>query len=312
MKKVLLTSTMLVASAGMAAAEVTFDGFGRFGLFYSETDVAGLSDTRIEQRFRLNIVGSAETDGGVEFGARLRIQSDEDGTATAGSTTYGNGNGGVVSAPEFNVTAGGFRLDVGSTSDVIDSGDVVDYYGYGVGLTSFLEQSSDFGLPASGFGGGGSVAPTIKARYSAGDFTVAASYTDNAVDTNASEYQVGFGYNFGNYSAGIAFGSEETAGDDNDFWAASFGGTVGTIGFSLLIADEDIKDDTAFGASVLIPVGAATEARIVVADNGIDGDDTAYGVGFRHSLGGGVSLRGGIGENNAGNTTADLGVIFDF
>lgn len=312
MKKVLLASTMLVATGGMAAADITFDGFGRFGLFYQETDVAGASDTRIEQRFRLNIVGSATTDGGVEFGARIRLQSDEDGNA--GTANFGDSNGGEIGAPEFNVTAGGFRLDVGNTSDVIDSGDVVNYYGYGVGLTSFIEQSSGFGLPASGFGNGDPATPTIKARYSAGDFTVAASYTDNAQDGTTEEWQVGAGYNFGNYSAGIAFGNEDNGTTvDNDFWALSFSGTVGSVGFSILVADEDdANSDTKVGASISVPVGASTEIIAAVADNGVSGDDTAYGVGFRHSLGGGVSLRGGIGENNGGDTVADLGVIFNF
>ena len=124
--------------------------------------------------------------------------------------------------------------------------------------------------------------------------------------------QLGFGYSFGDYSAGIAFGSEDLTAGENDFWAASFGGTVGGIGFSLLVADSDDQDDTSFGASVLVPVGASTEVRVAIADNGTDGDDTAYGIGFRHDLGGGVSLRGGIGENSSGDSVADLGVIFNF
>ncbi|MEO9649515.1 MAG: porin [Roseobacter sp.] len=304
MKKILMASTMLVATGGMAAADITFNGFGRFGLFYQENDSSGLDDTRLEQRFRLNIVGTAETDGGVKFGARARIENNDDGN--------GDGTSSEVRAPEFNVQAGGFRLDVGNTSDVLDSGDVVDYFGYGVGLTSFLEQSSGFALPVSGISGDAVVVPTIKARYTVGDFTVAASISDDAQDATNDEYQVGAGYKFGNFAVGAAYGSVDTATGDNDFWAASFGGTVGTIGFSLLVADSDDQDDVSYGGSVLIPVGAATEIRVAVADNGVSGDDTAYGIGFRHSLGGGVSLRGGVGENNEGNSTADLGVIFDF
>ena len=322
MKKVLLASTMLVATAGMAAAEITFDGFGRFGIFYSETDVANASDTRIEQRFRLNIVGSAETDGGVQFGARIRLQSDENGTA--GSSDFGNGGTGDIGAPEFNVQSGGFRLDVGNTSDVIDSGDVVDYYGFGVGLTAFLEQSSAFGLPASGFGNGGNVAPTIKARYSMGDFTAAASYTENAADDSREEWQVGFGYVFSAYAVGIAFGNEDDGSTDNDFWAASVSGSFSNVDFSVLVAGQRLGKAriealicvallvVLVGASISVPVGAATSIQAVVNDNGVDGDDTAYGVGFRHDLGGGVSLRGGIGNNNSDNTVADLGVIFNF
>ena len=77
MKKVLLASTMLVATGGMAAADITFNGFGRFGLLYQGNEGAAVDETRLEQRFRLNIVGSAETDGGVQFGARMRIETND-------------------------------------------------------------------------------------------------------------------------------------------------------------------------------------------------------------------------------------------
>mmetsp|Transcript_116 Transcript_116/g.339 ORF Transcript_116/g.339 Transcript_116/m.339 type:complete len:301 (-) Transcript_116:1360-2262(-) len=300
MKKVLFATTALVATAGMAAADVSFGGFGRFGLFYDE---GAADETRIEQRFRLTITGTAESDNGVEFEGRIRFQTDDN---AAGASTLAN-----RSAAGFAVSSGGFRLDVGHVSDVIDSGDVVDYYGYGVGLTSFAEQSSGFGLPVGGFGTSAddtTIAPTVKLRYTAGDFTVAASYTDDA--TGGEEYQVGVGYNFGNYSAGIAIGNEDST--DFDFVVASFGGEIGALAFSILVADYDGNADTAYGLSVKYDIGAATDIRFVYSDNGTPGADETIAIGFRHSLGGGVSLRGGIGQNNAGNTVADLGVQFGF
>ncbi|WP_299139178.1 porin [uncultured Tateyamaria sp.] len=300
MKKVLFATTALVATAGMAAADVSFGGFGRFGLFYDEGNA---DETRIEQRFRLTITGTTTSDNGLEFEGRIRFQTDEN---AAGASNVAN-----RSAAGFAVSTGGFRLDVGHVSDVIDSGDVVNYYGYGVGLTSFAEQSSGIGLPASGFGtsaDGALIAPTVKLRYTAGDFTASASYTDDA--TGGEEWQLGFGYNFGNFSAGIAFGNEDAG--DNDFVAASFDGEFGALAFSILIADYDANADTSYGFSVKYDVGAATEIRFAFADSGVAGNDETYAIGFRHSLGGGVSLRGGIGNNTAGNTVADLGVIFDF
>ena len=48
------------------------------------------------------------------------------------------------------------------------------------------------------------------------------------------------------------------------------------------------------------------------ADNGMDADDETVAIGFRHSLGGGVSFRGGVGQNTSGDTVADLGLIFNF
>ena len=327
MKKVLFATTALIATTGMAAAEVTFGGFGRFGLVYQEGNDAtpGNDETRIEQRFRLTATGTATADNGLEFEGRSRWQTDD----------QANGNSNVAdnSAAGFAMTTGGFRLDVGNVSDVIDSGDVVNYFGFGVGLTAFAEQSSAFnGVPASGFGVSSDdteVLPTVKLRYTAGDFTVSASVTDgtSAQDTTAGtatereEYQIGFGYNFGNYSVGAAFGNEEesavtatTSGVtlDNDFWAISFDGEIGAFAFSILIGDSDSNDETMYGFSVKYDVSDATEIRFAFSDSGLDAEDEVVAIGFRHGLGGGVSLRGGIGQDTGGNTQADLGVIFNF
>lgn len=309
MKKILMASTMLVATGGMAAADITFDGFGRFGLTYDEgrEDAAvARSTTQLDQRFRVNIVGKTETDNGVEFRARLRLESNDN------SIGQGSGGGNVVEAPEFGVSAGGFNVFLGNTSDLIDSGDIVDYYGNGVGLTDFAETSSNFGLPISGINGGDTIDPTIKSSYTIGGFTVGASFSDNALDSAAEEYQFGAGYKFGNFGVGAVIGNLDDGVDDQDFYAASFNGDLGSFAFSLLVADIDGQDDTSFGASIAVPVGAATEVRLAVSDTGNDADDTAYGLGFRHSLGGGVRLQGGVGENNVGNTVGDIGVIFNF
>lgn len=308
MKKILIASTALVATAGVAAAEVSFGGFGRFGIIYNEDGgTTGNDSTRLEQRFRLTATGTTETDGGVKFEGRIRLQSDDNAA----------GAGGVAnsSAAGFAVSSGGLRVDVGHVSDVLDSGDVVDYFGYGVGLTSWAEQSSGFALPASGFGTGtAAVAPTVKARYSAGDLTVAASVSTDASGTANEEYQLGASYAFGGYTAGIAFGNEDdgTVGGDVDFWAASLGGSVGDFDFSILVADyDDGVTSTAYGVSVQYAISSATQIRAVYNDNGAAVDENTYAIGFQHSLGGGVSLRGGVGETGGGDA-ADLGVVFNF
>ena len=323
MKKVLFATTALVATAGMAAAEVTLGGFGRFGLYYQE-NATGTNETRIEQRFRLTITGQTVSDNGLEFEGRIRFQTDDN---AAGASTVAKS-----SAAGFAVSTGGLRLDVGSVSNVVDSGDVVNYFGYGVGLTSFAEQSSEFSNTAVGFGTKGSdfdtVAPTVKLRYTVGDFTVSASVTDDAdtisvaqsatapgvVTMGNSSYQIGAGYSFGNYAIGAVFGSTENgvaAGVDNDEWLIGFTGDVGALAFAVIVGDSDVQTDTSYGFSVKYDVGAATEIRFVFSDSGAPGNSDTIALGFRHSLGGGVSLQGGIGDAR-GTTKADLGVIFNF
>jgi len=345
MKKVLFATTALVATAGMAAADVSFGGYGRFGLYYQENDTDA-DTSRIEQRFRLTITGTTETDNGIKFEGRIRLQTDEDSDGAVGAAK--------TSAAGFAATFGGFRLDVGDVSNVLDSGDVVDYFGYGVGLTSFLEQANTFSNTAVGFGvqaqNPNSKAQTIKFNYVYGDFTFAASYTDDATTNsiaigdgimtdslgniypegvlywpeseNLHSWQIGAGYTFGNYSVGAVYGSTESNGvpgeGSNDEWIINFAGDVGALGFSVIVGDSDFQDGTAYGFSVKYDVGAATEVRFVYTESGDDDASLApdeksdsYGIGFRHSLGGGVSLQGGYGRDR-GTDKADLGVIFNF
>jgi len=298
MKKVLFATTALIATAGMASADITWGGFGRFGVVHNEGNAA--NETYLTQRMRLTVTGTTESDAGVKFEGRMRIESNEDATdANANASASGFGAAG------FAVTSGGFRLDVGSGSNVIDSGDMVAHGGASVGMQGFIGNNTGFGLPANGFGTGNAVDPIIKLRYNAGDLTASASYRDADEQT-----QVGIGYNFGNYSAGIVMGNDNAA--NTDFVAASLTGSVGAADFAFLVADNDARASTSVGLTVAYDMSAATELRFAVSDSGAAGADTAYGVGFRHSLGGGVSLQGGVGEDNAGNSRGDLGVVFNF
>ena len=84
MKKILLASSALIATAGVAAAELNVTGSARFGLAYVEdatqnwTLGVSINETRIEQRMRVNFTGIAETDAGVKFEARIRLEANED------------------------------------------------------------------------------------------------------------------------------------------------------------------------------------------------------------------------------------------
>ena len=84
MKKVLFATTALVATAGMAAAEVTMSGQARFGLYYDG------EDTSLDQRFRLTFTGITESDNGVKFEARVRIETNENSTRQLGGCEQSN------------------------------------------------------------------------------------------------------------------------------------------------------------------------------------------------------------------------------
>lgn len=316
MKKILFASTALIATAGVASAELTIGGSARLGLAYN--DGLAADETRIEQRMRVNITGIAETDAGVKLEARIRLEANEDDHQNSIS---GRGPG----AAGFAVSFGGLRVDVGNVSNVLDSGDQVDYYGYGVGFTAFLEHNAAFEGPATGFGAGSAPATTVKARYNVGDFSASLSYketraqaavaaTPGSVGSAAvaadDEIQLGLGYTFGATSVGVVYSDTDTAGD---YWVANVAGSFGALGYSLIIGDGDnhASGDIAVGGSVNYEISSATSLRAMFSDGG-DATDTAFGVGVRHDLGGGVTLAGGVGTDTAANTKADLGVSFSF
>ena len=71
MKKVLLASTALVLSAGVAAADMTLSGDGRMGV----RSLYGSDEVGFTSRFRAIFTGSGETDGGLAFGGTIRADN---------------------------------------------------------------------------------------------------------------------------------------------------------------------------------------------------------------------------------------------
>ena len=107
MKKVLFATTALVATAGVAAADVTFGGLGRFGVLYTE---GAADEWSLESRFRLIVTGTAESDNGLSFGAQIRYQANEHRQSiTTGTTTTNQSNGAGFNTPRFWVTSGSSR-----------------------------------------------------------------------------------------------------------------------------------------------------------------------------------------------------------
>jgi outer membrane protein OmpU len=300
MKKILFASTALIATAGMAAADINWSGSGRFGLVYEE---GATDETSIEHRFRLQATGIAETDGGVKLEGRIRFNStsDQDGGYSSDP----------MSAAGFAVSTGGLRVDVGSVSDVFDSGDVMSWGGTGVGYRGFIDQASNAnGFDKAGFGGADRDANTVKLRYTAGDFTGAASYTEDNATTGFADYvQVGVGYSFGNFNVGAMYGD---GGAADSQWAVGAGGSFGDLSVSAIVGDNDnaTTTDIFWGLSGSYAISAATSVQAAVSGGGTSADES-YGIGLSHSLGGGVTLAGGVGSVK-GATQADLGVTFSF
>ncbi|MDR9485317.1 MAG: porin, partial [Sediminimonas sp.] len=103
MKKILFATTALVATAGVAAADVSFGGYARWGVDHNEAR-APLDETRMESRFRLIVTATTESDGGLTFGSQIRYQANEASSTYAGTAGF--------NSPRFWVSTGGLEISM--------------------------------------------------------------------------------------------------------------------------------------------------------------------------------------------------------
>ena len=293
MKNLLIATTALVATAGVAAAEINFSGGARFGVRYDESAVFGAQETAVTNRFTLNIDGTVETDSGMEFFGRVRVRGGNTGDATAPSASD-------VSAPRVGLRMGGLTVATGNINGAIDS--LPGLYSGSVGLTG-LSYSNVLVGGYDGFSSAGGGTNGVEVIYSASGLGVHLSHSGlTAGDRTA----LGLSYAFGDWKVALGHQSADLAAED--FTVLTVDGAIGSVSVGAQLAD--VAAGTAFQINAGFEVGAGTNVTVFIADT--DGaTDTAYGLGFTHSLGG-ATLAGGLVNNNAGLMKADLGVRFKF
>ena len=291
MKKILFATTALVATASVAAADVTFSGYGRFGIAYTGAVGATASSTDVTSRFRLTIDATAESDSGVTFGARARIQQNE-------------GQQGQTNGARFYAKSGSLQVGAGNIYGALDS--MPGQYPIDLGLTGLGYEYTAYFFNGDAYSSGGTGASGsngVEVMYSAGDLSVhvSASDTNNRVAAVAAYTMSGWT---------VALGGQDSDDTGDTELTATVGGTIGPVSVGLAYADNGTNGDkTVLTGS--FAAGAATNIEAYYADDSLEAD-ASYGVDFNHSLGGGTSLRGGVASKHSGQTVADFGVRFNF
>ena len=278
MKKVLLASTALVLSAGVAAADVAVGGSGRMG-FESNSSTDG--DLQFESRIRISFSASGETDAGLQFGGSIRADNAGGGNAGTDGSVFVSGTFGRISMGDV---AGAPEAAVGDLSGVglTGNGDYNEFF--------YLSNNPDYTTSIT------TEAARQAARwdYTTGDLGihVSADQISGDVDT----YGIAVTYGMGNISFGL--GHETTSGPggydaDHTIGGVSAGFGDATVKAIYGTADLDGIDFEQYGLSVDFVSGATTFTayyRTVDLD-GTSGD--IYGVGVAYDLGGGASLVAG-------------------
>ncbi len=239
MKKVLIATTALVMTAGVAAAEshigVKVSGSARMGVTYNG------SDAEFSSRVRIVFTASGETDGGLSFGAETRADQFSGNNATLGSGGTSNGDSTVYIKGAFGKLTMG---DVGGAADALvgnvsgvgyGPNDAIQEMGYlGTDKTAAYYEYS-MGAVTFGLGAGQPTGPNdnvnVGVKYAGPSFTVALGYEDSATDEQLS---VGGSAKFG-------------------------GATVKAVAM-----DRDTNLDTHFAVSVDFAVSGATITAFAV------------------------------------------------
>lgn len=307
MKKVLFATTALVATAGVAAADVSFGGYGRFGAFYLEN---AADEVTMTSRFRLIVTATAESDNGLKFGAQTRLQLDnmESGYGDAsadlvtGDVSFSNRGG--FNAVRYWVSTGGLEVSMNHVQGAIEF--MPGMYDGSVGLTGLGYANVVYG-GADAYTSGNVGRQGIDVKYSSGAFSAHLSHSlDNAFNDNFSRTALYVAYSMNQYEIAAAFQDSDVVGDTE--WALTASGSFGPAKVTLQVADND--GDMKYGLAASGKIGAATTILgYVNHDEAID--DENYGLGVSHSLGGGTSIEGGV-ASLAGTTRADLGLKFNF
>ncbi|NBE07165.1 porin [Paragemmobacter ruber] len=310
MKKTLIATTMLVATAGVAAAEVTISGYGRFGAQYVEDRGVGLSDTIISSRLRFNVDATTETDAGVTFGARLRFQNDDGDTQTVGNNA------------KFSASFSGFTVSVGNVDTAFDSVALTYDSEMGYEDSSFGDsQASFFAYASKAIPAGAAGYMGVAATYSFGDANFYFSYVnpDQRVSTlpvgTNEEVGLAFDYSVGQFKIAAAYTADAAGIADNDiaFLGAAYAiSDVANVGLNYYdngtIAGVDVGDQVTLYGNYTF---GATTVRAYASD--LEGaSNTAFGIGADYALGEGTRLSGSIQSGFASETVADLGVRFNF
>lgn len=280
MKKVLLATSILAASAGFAAAEVAVSGSARMGLVYDGDDAA------FSSRVRIVFTASGETDGGLSFGASMRADQDGGNGNDAGDT---DSNTKMKDATVYISGAFG-KLTFGDNDSAAN---VLVGQVSGVGYTGIGDANEVFY--------GSHTDTSALYEYSTG----ALSFALSTGQVNSDEYAVAVKYSTDAFSVALGWEGGDGAGADRLYLGGS--GTFGAATVKAVVADYDDGSDTDFALSVDYVTGAATVTAFY------HDAPEAFGIGASYDLGGGAAVKGGVVNLGiADETVADIGITMSF
>lgn len=345
MKKLLLASTALVASAGFAYAEVLVGGDGYFGVAYGEIDGDGVfvttegfdgdtdddgepifdNDTPWIFAFDLDIdfTATGVSDSGLTFGAAADLddigEGQSQGVQGFDGEIFVSGDFGTLSIGDIN---GGAEEIIGDLN--------------GVGLTGLGDfNENQFLLDNGAFPFG----PVVRYDYAIQGFQLSLGLTDD------QGYSIGAGYATDLFSVGLAYeviqeGQTLTFADFGDFGdtlggelsagplttdvdhiiggaSVNFNNVEVRASYGRIDIDQDGFDTVdQFGISAgasfdAISVSAYYRQQNIDLDDADDPEIRGFGIGAAYDLGGGLALEAGFAQLRVDDAEESAGIEDD-
>jgi outer membrane protein OmpU len=276
MKNLLIATTALVATAGVAAADVTITGFGALGVVQGK-GIYGDSTARIENNVELFITGTTETDSGVALSATVNLENN-DGADYTGSVT-------PDASTVVSVSYAGASLTFGNTDGAADR------------VTSETARLYP-GIRFEGWGGhidNTDANPVARAEYVVGDMRLVASWA--GAD---EQFGIGAGYSANGLSVGVAYENAPTGANTKDLINVSASYTMNDLTFTAIHwrSDNDagVENRNQTDIGVQYKMGAVTLAAEYLMNDFASTDN--YTVWGSYDLGGGAYVFGQVGTRD--------------
>ncbi|MFP7570965.1 porin [Marivita sp. S2033] len=304
MKTLLLASTALVATAGIAAAEVSITGYAEIGVIggdrYQGSDGDGVDQfhTDIDVTFAM----TGESDGGLAFGASIDL--DESDGAPSGAFDATKQDGEV-----YFLSYGAMRLDMGDTDGAYDA--VLQEVAL-AGASIADDETEHSGYSGNAGLDGTHDGQIARVSYSAAGFTAAlsAEVDDNGDDDPVWGLGVRYATDFGGTAIGVGLGYQTVDRDilaDIELIGVSLDATFAN-GFSAAInyAEADIEGQSDNGTFMAVGLGYTMNALSIGVNYGeyedwaakADPDSSGWGLAATYDLGGGLAAHLGYGSSD--------------
>jgi outer membrane protein OmpU len=291
MKKVLFATTALIATAGVASADITLTGGAVAGYKNAGNDT-GRAHTELD----FNIVASGTSDNGISFGASMDIDGDTTYTTGGSSMDENAGDMEVFVSGEFGT------LTFGAVDHMTDTG-VSDMGFDGIDIDGLGQADKLIGSSV--------LTADINYSYSMNGVTIGATY-----DTVTDDRSVGITYSANGLSLTYAQSEDSATEDTASIIVAKY--TTGAIGLQASVTNmgdqstpANDTQGTALFASYAVDSNLTIMAGYSQNDEAAAADTTAQGIGFSYNMGGGGTLSGAAGDRN-NETVWDLGLTMSF